>query len=85
MRYKETDEYGTNFLKLPPELIEGEEEWEVEQILGKHHFGQGKKVQYLMRWKGYLLAHNQWVDKSDITAEELVTIYERENREERPP
>jgi len=32
--YKETDEHGTNFLEPPPELIEGEEEWEVEQILG---------------------------------------------------
>src|SRR5712671_5234839 len=38
-----------------------------------------------MRWKGYSPAHDQWVDKSDITADELVAIYERENREERPP
>jgi len=37
--YKETDEHGTNFLEPPPELIEGEEEWEVEQILRKCHFG----------------------------------------------
>jgi len=83
--YKETDKHGTNFLEPPPELIEGEEEWEVEQILGKRHFGRGRKLQYLVRWKGYSPAHDQWVDKSDITAEELVTIYERENREERPP
>src|SRR5712672_2442035 len=83
--YKETDEHGTNFLEPPPELIEGEEEWEVEQILGKRHFGQGKKLQYLVRWKGYSPAHDQWIDKSDITAEELVMIYERENREERSP
>ena len=31
--YKETDEYGINFQEPPPDLIEGEEEWEVEQIL----------------------------------------------------
>jgi len=83
--YKETDEHGANFLEPPPELIEGEEEWEVEQILGKRHYGRGKKLQYLVRWKGYSPAHDQWVDKSDIMAEELVIIYERENREERPP
>src|SRR5712672_634197 len=83
--YKETEEHGTNFLKPPPKLIEGEEEWEVKQILRKRHFGRGKKLQYLVRWKGYSPAHDQWVDKSDITTEELVTIYERENREERPP
>jgi len=38
-----------------------------------------------VRWKGYSPTHDQWVDKSDITAEELVTIYKRENREECPP
>src|SRR5712672_3795660 len=83
--YKETDEHGTNFLEPPPEMIEGEEEWEIEQILGKRHFGRGKKLQYLVRWKDYSPAHDQWVDKSDITADNLITIYERENREERPP
>jgi len=83
--YKETDEHGTNFLEPPPELIEGEEEWEIEQILGKRHFGRGKKLQYLVRWKDYSPAHDQWVDRSDITADVLIEIYERENREERPP
>src|SRR5712671_5492080 len=83
--YKETDEHGTNFLEPPPKLIEGEEEWEVEQILGKRHLGRGKKLQYLVRWKDYSPAHDQWVDKSDITAKELIEIFERENREERPP
>src|SRR5712672_746794 len=83
--YKETDEHGTNFLEPPLELIEGEEEWEIEQILGKRHFGRGKKLQYLIRWKDYSPAHDQWVDRSDITADVLIEIYERENREECPP
>src|SRR5712672_1913343 len=83
--YKETDKHRTNFLEPPPELIEGEEEWEIEQILGKRHFSRGKKLQYLVRWKDYSPAHDQWVDKSDITADDLVTLYERENREEHPP
>src|SRR5712671_6280532 len=55
------------------------------RFLGKRHFGRGKKLQYLVRWKDYSPTHDQWVDKSDITADELVEIYERENREERPP
>jgi hypothetical protein len=33
--YQETQEHGRNFAEPPPELIEGQEEWEVEQILDK--------------------------------------------------
>jgi len=50
--YKETDEHGTNFLEPPPELIEGEEEWEVEQILGKCHFGRGKNTAISRKMEG---------------------------------
>jgi len=39
MPYKETKEHGENFIEPPPETIEGEEEWEIEQILRKCHFG----------------------------------------------
>ena len=31
--YKETDQHGPNFLEPPPDVIEGEPEWEVERIL----------------------------------------------------
>jgi hypothetical protein len=31
--YKEMEQHGPNFLKLPPEIIEGEPEWEVEKII----------------------------------------------------
>ena len=31
--YKETEEHGANFLEPPPDIIEGEEEYEVEQVL----------------------------------------------------
>jgi hypothetical protein len=33
--YKQTDKYGPNFLEPPPELLEGEPEWEVEEIMGQ--------------------------------------------------
>jgi Integrase zinc binding domain len=32
--YKEMEEHGTNYPEPPPDLIEGEEEYEVEEILG---------------------------------------------------
>ena len=36
--YKETEEHRENFIEPPPEMIKGEEEWEIKQILGKCHF-----------------------------------------------
>src|SRR5712675_2317262 len=74
--YKETPEHGPNFLEPPPEVIEGEEEWEVEQILGKRHSGRGRKLQYLVRWKGYSPAHDQWIDRHDLHANDLIAEYE---------
>jgi Integrase zinc binding domain/Chromo (CHRromatin Organisation MOdifier) domain len=74
--FTETEEHGQNFIEPPPEVIEGEEEWEVEQILGKRTYGRGRKTQYLIRWKGYSPAHDQWVDKTDMNATDLVDEYE---------
>src|SRR5712672_2261482 len=82
--YKETVEHGKNFLEPPPDVIEGEEEWEVEQILDKRIFGRSKKLQFLVRWKGYSPAHDQWVNKEDMAADDLVRIFERENPHDTP-
>jgi hypothetical protein len=44
--YKETEKHGPNFLELPPDLIDGKEEWEVEEILGDPQYRH--KRQYLV-------------------------------------
>ncbi len=33
MPYKENDVHGPNFPHAPPDLVEGQEEWEIEQIV----------------------------------------------------
>ena len=43
-QYKETDVYGANFPRPPPDIIEGEEVYKVEQIL--KHQKQGRGYQY---------------------------------------
>jgi hypothetical protein len=68
--YNETLAHGLNFLEPPPDLIEGKLEWEVEQILGDRTYQQ--KKQYLIRWKGYALAHDSWEDESGIHAPDLI-------------
>ncbi len=40
--YKETEEHGPNYHEPPPDVIEGEPEWEVEQIVGARHFGRSR-------------------------------------------
>jgi hypothetical protein len=37
--YKETEAYGTPYMRPPPDIKEGEEEYEVKAILDMRHFG----------------------------------------------
>ena len=71
--YTETEEYRINFQEPPPDLIKGEEEWEVEQILDECK--QGQIQQYLIHWKGYLSAHNSWKPITSINAPDLIVEF----------
>jgi hypothetical protein len=73
--YHETKEHGMNFTRPPPDLIEGAEEFEVEKVLGHRFFGHGKKLQYLIKWKGYPSADNTWEPKNQIFAPKLMERY----------
>ena len=77
--YHETELHGPNFTRPPPDLIDGEEEYEVEEILQSWRFGRGCKVQYLVRWKGYPESENQWVDWDDLHADEVIADFKKKN------
>ena len=77
--YHETELHGPNFTKPPPDLIDGEEEYEVEEILQSRKFGRGRKVQYLVKWKGYPESDNQWVDWDDLHADEMIADFKKKN------
>jgi hypothetical protein len=77
--YRETEFHGANYDKPPPDLINGEEEYEVERIVALQHFGRGRKLQYLVKWKGYPDAENQWVAKEDVFAEDAIREFQNLN------
>src|SRR6266850_2141697 len=75
--YHETKEHGRNFPEPAPELIEGQPEWEVEEILNSRQYR--RKLQYLIKWKGYSDAHNSWEPKENVTAPALLAAYHEWN------
>jgi hypothetical protein len=79
--YTETEAYGAAYSQPPPELIDGEEEYEVEDII--KHRTKGRRHtrrQYLVKWKGYPSSENSWVDESDLHAPELLQEYTNSRR-----
>ncbi len=51
--YHEMWEHRVSPLPPAPELIEGEPKWEVEAILASRQHRCSRKLQYLIKWKGY--------------------------------
>ena len=70
-------EHGRNYDEPPPDLVEGEPEYEVEALLGSRRIGRGRKLEYLVRWKGYAPAHDSWEPAANVHAPELVKAFYR--------
>jgi hypothetical protein len=60
--YVENEIYGNNYPRPPPELLEGEEVYEVETIL--KHRRRGREIQYYVKWKGYPISEATWEEES---------------------
>ena len=58
----------------PPDIINEEEEYEVEEIRG--HRKKGRDTQFLVYWKGYGNEHNQWMIETNLEhAKEAIQDY----------
>jgi Chromo (CHRromatin Organisation MOdifier) domain len=75
--YVETNAHSPNFTKPPPDLIDGEAEYEVEAIRSHRYFRRNKRLQYLLKWKGYPEANNTWESEDQLNAPDLLKQYNR--------
>jgi Chromo (CHRromatin Organisation MOdifier) domain len=68
-------------LEPPLDIIDDTSKWEVEMILKHCIFSQWKKKQYLIRWRGYLPAHNSWINTKDLHAKDLVSEFKAHSQQ----
>src|SRR5271156_2990565 len=61
----------------PPEIIEGDEEWIVQEILDSKMMN--RKLRYLVKWEGYGVEHNSWEPWDNVHAPELVAEFYRKH------
>jgi len=60
-----------------PIVVDGEVEWEVEEILdSRWHW---RRFQYLIKWKRYGREHNSWESTSEVSAPELTAEFHRKH------
>ena len=77
--YRETGNHGPNFSRPPPDLVDGEEEQEIERIISHRRYGKTRKLQYLIKWKGFPESDNEWVDPTHMHASDLLSKYHRKH------
>ena len=83
--YKETELHGPNFTRPPPDLIEGEQEFEVEKILDAQPRGRGRKMHFLVKWKGYPTSNNSWEPRENLHTDRLITEYNKKKQRQAEP
>jgi len=73
--YKETDIHRPNYPQVTPELIDGEEEYEVERLINR--WGKSNKRKYLVKWKDMPDSENLWKTIMNLKkhASEIVQEY----------
>src|SRR5258708_16239381 len=74
--YNENDIHGPNETRLPPDLINGFKEYEVELI--RAHKGNGTRRRYLIKWRNYNSSNNTWQPEDNLNnTEQILKKYKR--------
>ena len=61
--------------RLPPlpDVVEVEERYEVEEVINSQFYY--RKLQFLVKWKGYGHKENLWLSERDINAPDLIADF----------
>ena len=69
----------------PPVVVDGDDEYEVEAVLGHRDAGRQRRREYLVKWKGYSALHNTWERAENLqNAEEEVDRYLQRSKKTKP-
>ena len=72
--YKEPEFKGQKYTMPLPDIVDGEEEWEVDKILKSRR--QRRQLQYYIRWKGHSREHDTWEPAKNLEhAQEAIEEY----------
>jgi hypothetical protein len=75
--YIETELHRPNYPKPPPDIVEGDPEFEVEQIMNSRQVGKRKTLQYKIHWKGYSPAHDSWEPATQVHTLDLIKEFQK--------
>jgi hypothetical protein len=53
----------------------------MEKILDSWQFSRRRRLQYLVKWEGYLDSDNMWVNKDDVSADDKIREFKTSNPE----
>lgn len=85
--YIETKEHGPNYPKPLPDIVEGEEEWEVDEIINVRGPPKNEKWEYLVSWVGYPDSEISWqpLENLENTMRKIRAWHRRNPEREKPP
>ena len=75
--YVKTHAHRLNYSCPPPDLINDEEQYEVEQIRNHQHHGWSRTLQYLIKWWGYPKSDHTWEPADQVYALDLLQEYHK--------
>jgi hypothetical protein len=74
--YIETEVHGENFSRPIPDILDGEQVYNVETIL--KHRRRGRSYQYLIKWEGYPISEALWEPEMAFSNDgDLLSLYEK--------